>query len=278
MAGEVMASRWAFEALAVNQYKNNAYQKPLYKLEKTKSVADYLKNLWLPILRAKLDACINNYPYQYPLQKKEFEYNLKLLKSEIEFRNKKSAVKFNEVESITEANFNAELIKKLKNYFDEFGGFQMRKYNNAVKEEEAIINKLTFTDSQREAYAKLKEQSDNENLNQLVRNSNDFTKVIESEGKIIQRVDPIYNDPDRERFLRSHFFAPRKVIFGRYFDTYWVNICVIWIMSIILIFTLYFNTLKKLLDSFEAISDRIKHLRKKGAEKIKKTAKVEAVS
>jgi hypothetical protein len=49
-----------------------------------------------------------------------------------------------------------------------------------------------------------------------------------------------------------------------------VNIGVVWFMSLILIFTLYFDVLKKFLDSFEAISDRIKFIRKKGAERLKK--------
>jgi len=269
-AGEVMASRWAFEALATNQFKNNAYEKPIYKLEKLKSNADFLKNLWIPKLRAKLDECQNNFPSTYPMQRKIFDYNLSFIKSEIVRRNQSAAVKYADVAEITPANFNPKLVAKLKAYFDEFAGFQMRKYNNAVKDEEALINKLTYTDTEREAYAKLREESDNDNLNQLVRNSNDLTKIIESEDRLIQRIDPIYNDPDRDRFLRAHFFAPRKAIFGFYFDTFWVNIGVIWAMSIFLTISLYFDLLKKLLDSFGAISDRIKYLRKKGTDSLKK--------
>ena len=39
LAGEIMASKWAYEALAVNQFKNNRYEKQFYDLDKTMSNA-----------------------------------------------------------------------------------------------------------------------------------------------------------------------------------------------------------------------------------------------
>jgi hypothetical protein len=46
----------------------------------------------------------------------------------------------------------------------------------------------------------------------------------------------------------SHFFAPRKKIFGKYFDTFWVNLSVLWGMSLIMAITLYFDLLRKVID------------------------------
>jgi hypothetical protein len=45
-SGEIMASRWAFEALVVNQFKNNAYEKNIYSFEKEVIKASYNKGLW----------------------------------------------------------------------------------------------------------------------------------------------------------------------------------------------------------------------------------------
>jgi amino acid transporter len=42
-SGEIMASRWAFEALVVNQYKNNSYEKNIYPFEKHIINASYYK-------------------------------------------------------------------------------------------------------------------------------------------------------------------------------------------------------------------------------------------
>ena len=72
---------------------------------------------------------------------------------------------------------------------------------------------------------------------------------------LIQKTDPIYADPTGSSF-RSHFFAPRKKVGGKYFDTYWVNSAVIWLMSILLIATLYFDVFKKILDGLESVFSR----------------------
>jgi hypothetical protein len=81
--------------------------------------------------------------------------------------------------------------------------------------------------------------------------------MVESKDEIIQRTDPIFLDPPRDSFLRAHFYAPRKALFGRYFETYWVNICVIWFMTITLVIALYFDWLKKLLDAGENLIGKI---------------------
>ena len=80
---------------------------------------------------------------------------------------------------------------------------------------------------------------------------------MESDGELIQRMDPIYLEPSSDSFLRAHFYAPKKSIFGQYFDTYWVNMSVIWFMTITLIIALYFDLLKKLIDSAENIIAKI---------------------
>jgi hypothetical protein len=81
-------------------------------------------------------------------------------------------------------------------------------------------------------------------------------KILENEGELIQRSDPIFLDPPADKFFRAQFYAPRKAIFGRYFDTYWVNMAVIWFMTIVLIITLYFDALKKLIDGAENLFSR----------------------
>ena len=51
--GEIIASKWAFEALCVNQYKNNRYEKLYYKINKNKSICEYKTSYHLPKLNYK---------------------------------------------------------------------------------------------------------------------------------------------------------------------------------------------------------------------------------
>ena len=47
---------------------------------------------------------------------------------------------------------------------------------------------------------------------------------------------------------RAHFYAPVKIIGNRSVDTLWFNIMVIWLMSVILYITLYFDVIRKSLN------------------------------
>ena len=97
----------------------------------------------------------------------------------------------------------------------------------------------------------LKKAYENNNLNELLTNKQTANRFLEIDGKIIQKIDPIFLDPSQDGFIRAHFFAPRKAIAGAYYDTFWINSFVIWFMSLVMAITLYFDVLKKLLDGVE---------------------------
>jgi ABC transport system ATP-binding/permease protein len=102
----------------------------------------------------------------------------------------------------------------------------------------------------------MKDDYMNESLSDLVRNANEFNKITEQDGKLIQRADPVFMEPFDSDLGNSHFFAPRKKIFGRYFDTFWVNICVLWSMSLLMVITLYFDVLRRIIDGLGGLGER----------------------
>jgi hypothetical protein len=57
--GEMMASRWAYEALAVNQFMNNEFESKFYKYDKVKSKASYKADWYIDRLIAKVDDAEN---------------------------------------------------------------------------------------------------------------------------------------------------------------------------------------------------------------------------
>ena len=58
--GEVMASRWAFEAFMVTQFKDNKFEKQFYEWDKTIANAEYKRIYYIPALESKLAYCLNN--------------------------------------------------------------------------------------------------------------------------------------------------------------------------------------------------------------------------
>ncbi len=251
-AGEIMASRWAFEALAVNQFKTNKFEKNFYKYHKAQWMADYKKNYWLPKIRAKVDRCESN--LKDSSNQKEFTADLQLIATEIRKESYSSPnVQFAEIDQLSPDKFTSTTIASLRDYMTKINTLYIHKFNNAANQADQLISQLNSAD--KEAFMKDKQDYENESLSDLVTNHNELAKILEADGKLIQRADPIYLDPTSD-FGRAHFFAPRKKIMGNYYDTYWVNMCVIWMMSLIMAITLYFDLLKKLLDGLEELADR----------------------
>ena len=51
--GNIMASRWAYEAIAVTQFKWNDYEENFYELERRKKFSNWKKDYWITELKNK---------------------------------------------------------------------------------------------------------------------------------------------------------------------------------------------------------------------------------
>ena len=255
VAGEVMTSRWAFEALAVNQFKENKYEKPFFLFEKRMSNASFRKDYWIPKMRDKIDKAMAG--LSDPKMKDDVAISLNLLSSEIKREMKNTPqIKCTVLDKLEYGKFNEDAANQAADYLNQLNNYYIAVYNKNSDQKDALISKANKPE-QREQFLQDKNDYYNESLSDLVKNSNDLTsKIIESDGEVIQRADPVYLDPPSDRFLRAHFYAPRKAIFGKYFDTFWVNMIVIWVMTLVLFIALYFDWLKKVLDGGEKLFSR----------------------
>jgi hypothetical protein len=260
-SGEIMTSRWAFEALAVNQFKANAFERNFYAYDRSQSTASYKKDYWLPELRPRIDdaevALKNN-------DSKALASDLRLLHNEIakEIRRNKN-VKFDGVEKLVPGQFTEDVAASVHDYFNRISTYYMHRYNQEDDKRNKVILDMNRDSVSKARFLKLKNDYYNEALSDLVLNKTDLSKkILEVDGELIQRLEPVYMEPTNN-YGRAHFFAPRKVFLGRSFDTYWYNIYVIWSMSVVLGFALYFDLLKKFMNLFESLNDFLASKRKK---------------
>lgn len=248
ISGEVMTSRWAFEALAVNQFKENAYEHNFYKYDKSISVAQFKKDYWMPKLESKLVKIENEIREGKKLN--EIKADITLLFNEISKETKiNKKVACDVLKQINEKDYSPAVALGIKAYLTNIKNYYINVQNTAYKKLDEIKVSMQKTPAEKEKFLQLAANFDNENLNNLVKNSGELNRCIEKDGKLIQQIDPVYQDPIDSKIGRAHFFAPRKNFFGTYFSTYWFNVCVIWMMSILLIITLYFDIFKKVMDS-----------------------------
>ena len=254
--GEIITARWAYEGLAVYQFKNNKFQKQFYLFDKAMSVADFKKNYWSMNLMNKLDFIERNIAKED--QRQVVEKDLRVVKNEInkELRNNEN-FKFDYLDKLNPESVSLTAIEEARNYLNRIRQYNILLYNKYSDEKDKLISALQKDKKGREDYFRIERQYDNETLTEFVTNSNVMERIIEYKDQLFQKINPIYIDP-QNKFIKAHFYAPRKQIFGNYFSTFWVNIIVLWGITVVLYIILYFRLVKKLLDLAEHMSDRIK--------------------
>lgn len=249
--GEIIVARWAYEALAVEQFTKNKYQEPLYKYDEAMSISDFKRNYWLKSLQNKIDFCSRN--LNNPQKIDEIESALVVIKNELieEMTHpRNSRLIFTKYTQINVSSLTPSLLEEMTSYLELVRKYYVKLYNKASGEKDRYISQIQSTAEGKEAYIALKRKYHNESLTEFVKNSSEMERIIEYDGNLIQKIDPIYLYPST-KFLRAHFYSPVKPFFGSYMSTFWTNVVVIWVFSLMLYIVLYFRLLKRLLDWFD---------------------------
>ncbi len=247
--GEIITARWAYESLAVYQFKNNKYEEKFYYYDKLMSESDFKKNFWLKKLQNKLNYCKRN--LYLPDKKDGIGNCLAMLRNEISKELEDNPrIPFKHMDKLYPGKVSPEILTQLGTYLNLVKQFYIKLYNRANIEKDKDISRYQETEESKNKFLALKRNHHNEELKELVTNSSEIDRIIEYKNRLYQKIDPVFKDPG-PLFIKAHFYAPVKQLFGQYHDTYRVNILVIWIMTISLYIALYFRLLKKLLETFD---------------------------
>jgi len=248
LTGDLMTSRWAFEALAVNQFKDNEFERKFYNLEQPMAYYKYKKDHWIVGLKDSINSAIDG--FKNPQYKEYLDNNLALIHHEVkeEMERVKDEFKFSfslpaEPAQLTPeilTNINNDLFKLVDNYIYYYKEYDKRK-DKKTKDMNSVPKK----------FIEFRDQFENESLNNLVKNVNETEKIIVAEGQFVQKDNPVYRE---SKHFRAHFFAPSKMMFGQKINTFWANIFVILMMSLFLYVTLYFDLFRKAIDGIGNLS------------------------
>ncbi|MDP4209966.1 MAG: ATP-binding cassette domain-containing protein [Bacteroidota bacterium] len=253
--GELITARWAYEALAVHQFAENDYEKLFYPYEKAMSMAEFKKNFWVKNLKNKVDYL--TLQMNHPENSEKFNNNLKILANELQKENDVNPLlKFNDIEKLNNKQITSALLTKTNIYLSQLNKYYIKIYNKASDEKDSIVYDMEQTPELKEKLQYLKQHYYNEKLTEFVTNRNDVDRIVEFKGELFQKENPIYLDPEYP-MVKAHFYAPRKMIFGYYIDTLWVNLMVIWGTIAIGYGFLYYRVIKKLLDKAEQFIEKL---------------------
>jgi ABC-type multidrug transport system ATPase subunit len=253
--GEVMASRWAFEAYMVTQFKDNPFEQQFYELDKIAAQAEYKRVYFLPKLESKLAYCLNHRASWRNGRDPNMVNSLEVLRNEIQYELQRvGSDKFPEINSLVVGKFDSTVYTKTSAFLKTLKQYYTLRLNRAANEKNTLIDTLSRTPEQAAIYKNFHDAYVNEAVTDAVKNMTSADRIVEYEGKLIQKIYPIYMDEHRP----SHFFdfsanlyQPTKHFAGIHFDTLFFNIAVIWSMTIFLFVTLYFDVLKNIIKILE---------------------------
>jgi len=241
VAGDLMVSRWSYEALAVNQFKNNPYQSNFYELDRAMSDATFHKDYLIPKLISELDYCKTS--INTDSLKQQNERQLLVIKTEIERMDKVYGLHFDEINKLHLQSFNASVYINTKDYLKAVKKAFNEKFENLFEKREQKFRAMIDKNG-KDAFINLREDNYNNALSDQVTNAKELDKVVQKGNRLLQYIDPIYIKPEHQ-FGRTPLYASRKLFLGNEIDTVVFNIAIIWLATLILYILLIRNSFAK---------------------------------
>lgn len=242
LIGDMMTTRWAYEAMAVVAFKENKYEKNIFHAEMEESNATYMTTFLIPEMRITLGSLRQTLDVDSVYAK--FITDLSLIRNAL-YRLQKyhNAPPFELYDQLEYERVTQETLDELEGYLY----FLQQTYNDvslqAMREKDRILDSLNhITDH---PVFRLKQEYHNDELSTLVLNRNQIRKIILWHGEWVQKKDPVFIQPENN-LGRAQMFSAFKMINYQHFDTFVFNIIIIWSMSIMLYIVLIFNGFRSL--------------------------------
>ncbi|TLX72136.1 ATP-binding cassette domain-containing protein [Labilibacter sediminis] len=245
--GDTMASRWAYEALAVNQFANNEYEKHFFEDDQKISRASYYYSYLLPRIKQ------HNYKSHSYLSKNDSlraEANYDIVVGEL--AKMKKVVSSGVVSLINNSvgDLSEEGVKQTGILIDSLKNYYQQQYSDVKHHKEEVFNELVIQMGSAEAVHELKNKYHNKKLASLVLNKGELKQIVFVGDGYQSKKDPVLRDGS-SKWGRAHFFAPTKQFAGFKLSTPFFNVLVIWLSTLILYITLYFDILRHIIRYFE---------------------------
>jgi hypothetical protein len=243
LIGDLMTSRWAYEALAVSQFKDNGYQNQFYEAESRARNAVYYRSYAIPgLIEIARDT---RELHDYRTDTFRYANNLMVLHSELKFICRDIGQKLPAfIDSLSPDHYDPQMNTSINGLLDKASVVYRNRYNSAVGDRDQIYDSLVAGLGGEERFLSFKQGHYNKQLALVVTNEKEIMQYSVHDGEMIPIKDAIYRNPRQESW-RAHFYAPVKNFFGQQVDTFWFNLVLIWVFSGLLLALLYYDVIRK---------------------------------
>lgn len=242
--GNLMTSRWAYEALAVEQFKNNQYEREFFEYDREISHASYRYAYLIPRLNNKLNNIYKNRKAEN--RSRETLRDLEICRNEFEkLQTIDDNPPFFRMSSLNYESMDSSVYQQSIAYLEKLRSKYIKIRKKASTDRDQKYNELVSKHG-RDGLVKIKKEHHNKSLQDLVMNRDQIEKIFEKKNELVQKKDPIFALPDA-KYGAAHFYAPVKKIGELYIDTFIFNTIAIWLLTLWFYVTLQHDTLRKTL-------------------------------
>ena len=216
--GNIIPSRWAYEALAVTSFTDNAYEKPFFEVDKQKYENQFYNMGFLYELQSQVETMkdeVKKGKSVDPEHMRVIETNLPLL---TEFCGMKAYAGDKSTESLTLYMKEAEDILKQRG-------------NKASMKEDAMKSAF-IREHGKEELLKLKRENYNLKLEDCVIGADQRRMLDVIDGYIVPRTGTIFLTP-QSKCGNAPFYSSEKIVGTWHVKTLWFNMAIMLLMCII---------------------------------------------
>ena len=221
--GDLIPSRWSYEALAVTSFTDNKYEKPFFKLDKARQENQFYNLGFLYELQSQLQT-MNEEKKQgkdiNPAHMRVINTNLPILS---EFCGMEPYTGDGSYQSLYDYMKKAEKILA-------------KRGNDFTFQKDAMISKIVKQEG-KESFLELKKNHFNIKLEEFVTGADQRQMVDVVDDHLVPRSGIIYLTP-HNKLGRAPFYSSEKILGSWHIKTLWFNLGVILLMSIITIILL----------------------------------------
>lgn len=216
--GDIIPSRWAYEALAVTSFTDNRFEQPFFAIDKQKYENQFYNVGFLYELESQLETLqdeLKRGKEANPEHMNVIRTNLPVLTAFCEMKPYDGD----------------ESYASLRSYMKEAEQILVRRGNEASLQSDRLLSSL-FRKYGKQEVMKLKKENFNLKLEEFVVGADQGRVLDVVNGHIVPRTGLIYLTP-HSRIGRAPFYSSEKCLGDKHIKTLWFNISVLLLMCVV---------------------------------------------
>ena len=224
--GDLIPSRWAYEALAVTSFTDNAYKAPFFELDKKKYENQYYNMGFLDELQSQLETMKDE-------EKRGKEVNPSHMET----------IRMNLPELTDYCGMDAYKgdysYESLRQYMKEAERILSKRSNETTLKADRLMAEMV-REQGKDAVLELKREHYNLNLEDCVIGANRKRMLDVIDNHIVARTGIIYLTP-KSKVGRAPFYSSEKILGSWHIKTLWFNLGIMLLMSIVVAIFLFLD-------------------------------------